>query len=104
MSAWAVLMAVGLGSYALRALMLLVASSRELPPAVESALALVAPAALGAMLASMLLAGGGVTEVAPWPELLAVGCGFVAVRRTDNLLAAFAVGLPVLWAASALAG
>lgn len=104
MTAWVVILAVGAGSYALRSSMLVLSSSRDLPPRVEAALSLVAPAAVGALVASMLFTGDGELAVLPWPELVAVGCGFLAVRRTGNVLSAFVVGMPVLWFLTFLAG
>lgn len=104
MTAWLVILAVGAGSYALRSSMLVLSSSRDLPVQVEHALALVAPAAVGALLASMLFTSGGRIAPLPWPELLAVVAGFLAVRRSGNVLHAFVVGMPVFWVATALAG
>jgi branched-subunit amino acid transport protein len=104
MTAWLVILAVGAGSYALRSSMLVLSSSRELPARVEAALSLVAPAAVGALVATMLFTGDGEVAALPWPELVAVGCGFLAVHRTGNVLHAFVAGMPVLWVLTALAG
>ena len=104
MTTWLVILAVGAGSYALRSSMLVLSSSRDLPARAEGALSLVAPAALGALLASMLFTTAGGFAPLPWPELLAVATGFLAVRRSGNVLHAFAVGMPVFWVATAAAG
>ena len=104
MTAWMAILAVGAGSYALRSSMLVLSSSRELPPRVEAALSLVAPAAVGALVATMLFTTDGEVAVLPWPELVAVGCGFLAVLRTGKVLHAFLVGMPVLWVLNAVAG
>jgi hypothetical protein len=35
-------------------------------------------------------------------ELVAIAAGFIAVRRTGNVLHAFTAGLPVLWLGTAV--
>ena len=58
--------------------------------------------AIGALVGSMVLAGHGGAVPTASPELVAVVAGGLAVRRSGNVLHAFAVGLPVMWLASAL--
>ncbi len=102
MSAWWVIALCGVGTYALRASMFVVVGRRRLPVALERAMGLVGPAAISALLAAMVLTSGGQVSPAPVAELVAVGAGFVVVRRTGNVVHAFAVGLPVVWGLAAL--
>jgi hypothetical protein len=60
---------------------------------------LVAPAALSGLVMTMLT-GGGTT--AGRSDVIAVVVGFVAVRRTENVLYGFALGL-LVFAATTLA-
>jgi len=102
MTPWLVIIAVGVGTYALRASMLLLVGAKPLPPGIESGLALVGPAAIAALLVSMTITHAGVIDPRSAIDLVAVGAGFVAVRRTGNVLHAFTVGLPIVWLAGAL--
>ena len=61
-------------------------------------MAAVAPAAVAALVGAMVLASDGRIEPLPAAQLAAVAAGFVAVRRTGNVMLAVAVGLPVMWA------
>jgi len=97
MTAWFVVLAVGVGTYVLRVSMFVVLGARAIPPWAEPVLSLVAPAAVAALTASMLLTAEGEVHPVPLAELAAVLAGFATVRRTGHLMHAFAVGLPVLW-------
>lgn len=103
MSVWIVIAAVGIGTYALRVSMFVLLGGRRLPAWTDVPMSLVAPAAVAALVASMLLARDGAPALPPAPELLAVVAGFAAVRRTGNVMHAFAVGMPVFWLAAAIA-
>ena len=102
MTAWLVILAVGAGTYLLRASMFVLVGERPLPAWMTAPMALVGPAAIGALVGSMVLAGHGGAVPTASPELVAVVAGGLAVRRSGNVLHAFAVGLPVMWLASAL--
>jgi hypothetical protein len=52
----------------------------------------------------MLMTDAGAVALPAAPEFLAVATGFAAVRRTGNVMHAFAAGLPVFWVASAVLG
>jgi branched-subunit amino acid transport protein len=97
MTALPVVLAAGGGTYLLRVSMFVVLGARAIPPWAEPVLSLVAPAAVAALTASMLLTTEGELRPMPLAELIAVAAGFVAVRRTGQLMHAFVVGLPVLW-------
>lgn len=98
MTAWLVICAVGLGTYALRAVPFAVVGGRGLPTRTERALAFVGPAALGALVGGMLLTTHGSAEVPALPEVGAAAAVFVAVRRTGNVARGLMVGFTVLWA------
>lgn len=100
MSAWVVIIAIGLGSYLLRSSMFVLLGSRNLPTWTATPMALVAPAAIAALVASMTLTSHGSASLPAVPELMAMGAGFVVVRRTGNVMHAITVGLPVFWIVS----
>jgi branched-subunit amino acid transport protein len=103
MSAWLVVLAVGVGSYLLRVSMIALVGRGSSSAWFERASGFVAPSAFAA------LAGGGVTAacvgasgsgaVAP---LVAVAVAVVAVRRSGSPHVAIAVGMPTLWVLNAL--
>ena len=97
MTAWIVILAIGVGSYAMRATMLAIVATRSLPARYDTAIGLVGPAAIGALVAALSFTRAGTVQPAPLPELIAIGVGFVAVRRTGNVMHAFTAGLPALW-------
>jgi branched-subunit amino acid transport protein len=98
-----VIASISLGTYFFRAIGFVALGNRALSTRVEASLALVAPAAVGALVASMAFTEAGRIDVAPVAELIAIGAGFLAVRRSGNVMHAFAVGLPVFWVISLLA-
>lgn len=104
MTAWLVILAIGLGTYLLRAGMFVVLGDRTLPGWTSTPLALVAPAAIAALVASMTLTADGAARVAPFPEVLAVAGAFAATRRSGNVMHSIAVGLPLFWLASLVSG
>jgi branched-subunit amino acid transport protein len=99
---WIVMLAVGAGSYALRLSMLALLGRTGVPAWLASVLPWVAPAVIGGLVAAMVLTPGGsfISDVPP--ELIAVAAGFVAVRRTGNVVHAFTAGMPVMWLLTAL--
>ena len=101
MSTWLVIAAVGLGTYAMRASMFLFAGEREFPAWLEGSLALAGPAAIAALVATMVLVQDGTLAVEPAPTA-AVVVGFLVVRRTGNVIHAFVAGLPTFWLLTAL--
>ena len=99
MTTWIIVLAVGFGTYVIRAGLFVGLTGRRLPVAVQSWLALAGPAAIATLVVSTLVEGrGGATA----PEALAGLGAFVAVRRTGNVTHAFVVGMPALWAFSAI--
>jgi branched-subunit amino acid transport protein len=101
MTPYLVVLAVGLGSYAFRVSMLVVAarSTSGLPPVVERAARHAVPVSFAALATSALADSGGNGSLVP---LLGVAAAVVAVRRTGSPHAALLVGLPVVWLVSAV--
>jgi branched-subunit amino acid transport protein len=99
-TAWIVIVSIGVGTYALRASMFVILGDRSLPRWTDAPLALVAPAAIAALVASMTLTRGGHPEAAPIAELVAVAGAFITTRRTGNVMHAIVVGLPIFWVAT----
>ena len=103
MNAWIVIVAAGLGSYLLRLSMIMLIGRLTMPPWLERASGLVGPAAFAALAAAGVAAACadlGVTQAAA--PLAAVAAAVIAVSRTGSPQAAILVGLPVLWATTAL--
>ena len=46
---------------------------------------------------TLLFTRAGSLDVRPGPELVAIAAGYLAVRRSGNVIHAFSVGLPVVW-------
>ena len=87
-------------TYLLRCSMTLVGDRMSEAPMVTSAIGLVSPAVLTAIVTSALLVDEGRMAPPGSIEAAAVGCAFIAVRRTGNVSAALAVGLPLYWLGS----
>jgi branched chain amino acid efflux pump len=96
MTTWAVIAAVGLGTYAMRVSMFLLVGGRDLPAPLRRSVAFVGPAAIAALVTTMVLVRDGSVAFRPAPTI-AVLVGFLVVRRTGNVLHAFSAGLPTLW-------
>jgi branched-subunit amino acid transport protein len=103
-TAWLVVCAVGLGTYAFRAVTFAVVSDRGLPAWAERPLAFVSPAAIGALVGGMLLTAHGSTAMPALAEAGAAVAAFVTVHRSGNVARGIVVGFPVLWALTWLAG
>ncbi len=104
MTAWIVLIAIGMGTYALRASMFVALGGRTLPAWTATPLALVGPAAIAALIATMAFTSNGNAEVASAPEVVALVTAFVVTRRTGNVMHAITIGLPTFWIATLLFG
>lgn len=101
MTAFLVVVAVGLGSYLFRVSMLVLAARvGGLPPAVERAARFAVPVSFAALAAGAVtdrvVAAGADTGEALAP-VLAVVAAAVAVRRTGVPHAALLAGMPTLW-------
>jgi branched-subunit amino acid transport protein len=102
MTALLVILAIGLGTYLLRATMFALVTVKPLPERLGAALGLVGPAAVAALVATLALTSRGAIEPLPMAELVAIAAGFWAVRRTGNVVHAFAAGMPIFWVLSPL--
>jgi len=94
--------AIGIGTYLIRSSMFFALGDRNLPAWLDQAMALVGPAAIAALVASAAFTADGRVHALPIPELVAIGAGFLVVRRTGNVLHALLVGFPVMWLLAAL--
>lgn len=104
MTAWLVICAVGLGTYAFRSITFAAVSARGLPAWAERPLAYVSPAAIGALVGGMLLTTHGSAEAPALAEAGAAFAAFVTVRRTGNIARGILIGFPVLWTLAWFAG
>lgn len=102
MSAWIVILGVAAGTYALRVSMFVLLGNRSLPSWADTPMSLVGPAAIAALAASMSFTHQGSPTSPPVAELAAVGAGFLAVRRSGNVMTAFLAGLPAFWVVAAV--
>ncbi|NNE12291.1 MAG: hypothetical protein HKN41_08625 [Ilumatobacter sp.] len=97
---WATMILAGIGTYVLRASMLVAHDVAGTPAWLERRLPLVGPSIVAVMVVSSLSAGG---STAPTPTaVVAVAAAFMAVRRTGRLGSALVVGFPVAWITGAL--
>lgn len=97
MTAVAVFAVAGMITYLLRSSMAVFGDRLISSTIADSAIALVSPAVLTAIIASTVLLEHG--ELAP-PDIagvLSVTGAVIAVRRTSNVSMALAVGLPIYW-------
>ena len=96
------LVAIGVGTYLMRAAFLVTAAGHRPPAPVARALPHVGPAVLAAITVPALVAPHGtVSLVDTPPALLAAGIAAMAWRRTTNLPTALFGGLAVWWLTSA---
>jgi branched-subunit amino acid transport protein len=102
MSATVVIVTIGLCTYILRASMFVVLGGRTPPQWLQTPLGFVGPAAIAALVGAILLTSNGHAEVGSIPAVVAAVPAFVVVRRTGNVMHAFAVGMPVYWALTVL--
>lgn len=99
MTTWIVVLAAALCTYLLRASALVVVGGGRLPRWIEQNVKLVAPAALGALVASSSLHNEHTLGVA-----IASGAAFLAARRFQSPYAALLAGFPTLWCAQLVLG
>ena len=102
MSALAAVLAVGLGTYAIRVSMVVALGRLALNPRAERALELIPPAVLAALVAqTLLLDGESLRGLSSWqPAALAAA---VVAWRTRSIGWTLAAGMAVIWAIQALA-
>jgi branched-subunit amino acid transport protein len=100
---WLVILAAGLGSYALR-LSMIMSDRVRLPARLEASAGMVAPAAFAAL--AMTSLGGAVVSAGVAPVSLAVplavAAAAVGAARTGRPYVAMLAGMPTYWLAAAL--
>lgn len=102
MSAFLVILAVGIGTYLMRSLFVLALANRKIPPAIVRALDYVAPAVLSALVISLVVDTSGRLTVG-MPEIVALVAGGLTVWKSRNFLLSAVVGMVVLWLITAIA-
>ncbi|MGI9624679.1 MAG: AzlD domain-containing protein [Acidimicrobiales bacterium] len=102
MNVWLAMTLVGVGTYLFRSSMILARDRFGELHWLEQRLTYVGPSVLAAIVAAALFTQDGVRTAPSGPALAAVLAGFLAVRRTGNVGAALAVGLPIYWVGAAL--
>lgn len=101
MNAFMVTLAVGIGTYVLRALFILALAKRHIPDRVLVALQFVAPAVLGALVIAVLIDADGRVAIGV-PEFAALATGTVVAFKTRNHILTLVVGMAVFWVVRAL--
>lgn len=99
MTAWLVILAVGLGSFAFRAVPLLVAGGAGQHPWSDRLIRHASTAALTALVVSSTLGANGTGPLLP--SLAAVGVGTLAAARGRSMLVVVGVGMAAFWAVTA---
>ena len=101
MNVFLIFLAAGIGTYLIRLSGVMLLRDRELPPRVSTALSLVGPAAMAAIIAnSLLLDQGAWRGFGAWHLAALVAIGVALWRRTSGVaMAAGAVAFAALLAA-----
>ena len=103
MTAWIVIIASGIATFAMRFSFIALFGRFSIPETVERALKYVAPSVLAALTLPALLAPGGTFD--PWNVFVpAAVLGGLAAWRTKSIGAAIVVGMPALWILQAITG
>ena len=101
MTAFAIFAVAGMITYLLRSSMLVFGDRLTSSTVAESAIGLVSPAVLTAIIASTILLDHYEIARPDLAGVLSVAGAVVAVRRTSNVSMALAVGLPIYWVVTA---
>lgn len=99
---WAILLAMGVVTLALRASFLVLQDRVALPPGLQRALKYVPPAILAAIVAPALFAPGPTALGPVDARLPAALLATIVAWRTRSVLATLTVGMATLWLVSAL--
>lgn len=101
MTAFLVIVVVGMGTYLMRSAFILLLADHQPPQWTATALTYVAPAVIAALVVSLLTTPEGVIEVG-----VAEGAGLAAAGlagwRTRNILPSLAAGMAMFWLVGAL--
>lgn len=103
MNYWLIIIAMGLVTFGIRLLPIVLLGRIEIPLVVQRALRFVPPAVLSAIIAPELLMPGGQLNVSPGNARLIAGLlATVVAWRTKNVLLTIAVGMIALWVLGAI--
>lgn len=100
MSALAAVVVVGIGTYATRAVFIVVLAKRKISDATVRALEMVGPATLASLIVAMLIEDGQVQ--AGWPEVAGLTAAALTGWKIRNLMAMLTVGMVTYWVVRAL--
>lgn len=101
MSAFLAIVLVALGTYASRAVFILVLAQRQFPPMALRALEYVAPAVMGALVVSMLTSGEG-TVLIGMPEIAGLVCCAAVAWKTRNHVYTLFAAMLLYWIVAAV--
>lgn len=103
MNYWLIIIAMGVVTFGIRWLPIVLLGRIEIPLVVQRALRFVPPAVLSAIVAPELLMPGGEFNLSPDNARLMAGLiATVVAWRTKNVLLTIAVGMIALWALGAI--
>lgn len=86
----------GVGSYAMRAVFIVLLADAAFPPLAKRALEYVGPAVMGALVVSMLSSSDGTINIGP-AELFGLGAAAIVAAKTRNHLMTLLAGMVVFW-------
>jgi branched-subunit amino acid transport protein len=98
MRIWMIIIAAGIGTYALRASFIVLGDRLKIPPLVEGALQYVAPAAFAAISIPLVLGGDGFADFGDdVPRIVAgIAAGLVVWKR-NSIPLSLIIGMGTLW-------
>jgi branched-subunit amino acid transport protein len=98
MTAWLIVVGMGVITYLIRLSLIALLGRMDVPPIIQRALRFVPPAVLSAIIFPELLSPGGTLDVS-WSNvrLLAGILAAIVAWRTKNVLLTIAVGMAALW-------
>ncbi len=105
MNYWLIIIAMGLVTFGIRLLPIVLLGRIEIPLVVQRALRFVPPAVLSAIIAPELLMSGGQVNLSLGNARLIAGVlATIVAWRTKNVLLTIAVGMIALWVLQTLIG
>lgn len=90
----------GAGTYAMRALFILLLAQREFPPVARRALEYVAPAVMAALVVSMLVGSEGASQLG-WPAIVGLTATVATAAMSRNHVITLVVAMTAYWVMSA---
>ncbi|HIE22140.1 MAG TPA: AzlD domain-containing protein [Acidimicrobiia bacterium] len=96
MIAFLAILVVGVGSYLLRAVFIVILAKRRIPEVALAALQFVGPAVLSALVVALLIDGEG-NVVLGFPKLIALVLGGVVAYKTRNHIYTLVFGMSAFW-------